>query len=114
MKDPKTVKRKKHSRDADSLSNEAHRAESKSSSIVSRMKKALYGSGFSTNIKITLSHCDSSGFAELRTEFDLNEARIAINEVRIAINKVRICFNKSRNAFDETKCGFREDDTDVN
>lgn len=40
MKDPKTVKRKKHSQEVDSRSNEAYTAECKSSSIVSRMKKA--------------------------------------------------------------------------
>ncbi|KAF9548324.1 hypothetical protein EC957_006820 [Mortierella hygrophila] len=73
----------------------------------------LHGSGFSTSIKITLSHCDSSGIAKLRTEFDLNKARIAINEDRIAINKVRIGFNKSSNTSDETKCNFRKDDVDV-
>ncbi|OAQ24902.1 hypothetical protein K457DRAFT_799927 [Linnemannia elongata AG-77] len=40
MKDPKTVKRKKHSQEVDSRSNGAHTAESKPGSIVSRMKKA--------------------------------------------------------------------------
>ncbi|KAG9065671.1 hypothetical protein KI688_001960 [Linnemannia hyalina] len=56
----------------------------------------------------------ADGFAKLRTEFDLNKARIAIDESRIAINKVRIGFNKPSNASDETKRSFRKDDADVN
>ncbi|KAG0294276.1 hypothetical protein BGZ96_001495 [Linnemannia gamsii] len=39
MKDPKTVKRKKHAQEADTYTSESHTAEYKSGSIVSRMKK---------------------------------------------------------------------------
>ncbi|KAF9149357.1 hypothetical protein BG015_008841 [Linnemannia schmuckeri] len=39
MKDPKTVKRKKHVQEVDGRSSESHAAESRSSSVVSRMKK---------------------------------------------------------------------------
>ncbi|KAF9095368.1 hypothetical protein BGX23_000594 [Mortierella sp. AD031] len=79
MKDPKTVKRKKHTQDGDSHIGKHHTSESRPSSIVSKMKKDTTPAG----PEASFNYNDVDPAPKHRRTFSRNEASFAANKLDI-------------------------------